>query len=468
MRSLRRNLVIGTAVATGAVFVALAVVLYASVRVSLLGEFDRGLLAQAEALAAAAEFHHGVASVEESEEPARFHGGSGAQYFEIWQGGRPSSRSHSLGTRDMVYSDPGARGHEFQAVLLPDGRSGRQVSLKFTPKNEEGDTAPALVNSATLVVARDTSHLATDLSRLSWLLAGACGTAVVLSAGLLTAIIRGALVPVNQIAARIDRVGRRDLSDRLDTAETPHELLPVANRLNEMLSRIETAFERERAFAADVAHELRTPLAGLETALEVAVSRPREPAQYQLVLGRCLQTTRQMHAMVESLLLLARAEAGRTGVLSSEFPLCDFLKESWLPFEARALERRLLVRRDCPAEFNVRADREKFRLVLHNLLDNAVSYVDEGGSVRIAVSRPLGALELTVANTGSALPSDMAQQVFERFWRGDNARTQNGGHCGLGLSIARELVKLMGGKIEVDSHIGREFVARVTLPMVVI
>jgi signal transduction histidine kinase len=465
MRSLHRKLVCGTAVAMAVVLFTLAGVLYMSVRASLMAEFDHGLLSQAEALASAAEVHQGAVKVEESEEPPEFRGGSNPQYFELWQRGRVTSRSLSLGARDLPALSVGTNDFIFQNIQLPDGRAGRQVAIVFLPQNEETEQGPAPTIKATLVVASDTGLLQLAMSRLRWLLAGACGSAVIVSIGALTLIIRRALAPVGEIAAQIDGVGRHDLSDRLDAGNVPGELLPVVNRLNEMLSRLQKSFERERGFSADVAHELRTPLAGLETALEVASSRPRSTDEYQRVLARCLQTTRQMHAMVESLLMLARGESGSLAIRASDFSLCELVDECWQVFDDRALESRLRVTRSCGLTNSIRTDREKLRLVLHNLLDNAVSYADEGGSIRLDVLQNNRQVRVIVANSGSRLSPDSASQAFERFWRGDTARAETGSHTGLGLPITRQLLELMGGTVTVDSTVGGDFVACVEFPM---
>lgn len=468
MPSVRRRLLLGAAAAVAAVLAALGIVLFASVRAWLIAEFDRGLLAQAQALAATTEVDAGGLKVDfEGGPPAEFLGGREAQYFELWAADKPAARSTSLGLRDLPYVSPGPRGPAYQFVSLPDGRPGRQISLSVRPfiddKERSGLVKPPAAN-VTLLVARDTRHLAAAaLVRLRWLLVGACGLAVVVCLGLMAWAISNGLRPVKAIAGRIERVGRRDLSDRIPIDGVPGELLPIVQRLNELLDRLETAFARERAFSADVAHELRTPLAGLQAALEVCSSRPRAPLEYQKTVAKCLATTRHMHVMVDNLLVLASAEAGGLAVSRNTFLLMELIDESWRPFEERATVRNLRVSRTGVAG-PVTTDRDKLRIVLHNLFDNATSYADTGGQVCIDLSGRNGTINLAVSNTGSRLSAEQAKLVFDRFWRGDTARSETGAHCGLGLSISKELIALLGGTISVDSAEGAEFVARVTLP----
>jgi two-component system, OmpR family, heavy metal sensor histidine kinase CusS len=472
MPSVRRHLLLGAALAIVGVFAVLAGILYGAVRHWLVAEFDRGLLAQAQSLIAATEFHEGRPRVDfDGQQPAQFLGGPQTQYFELWQARRAVERSRSLSGNDLAFIEAPAGGRPaYRFGPLPDGRQGRAVAVAFEisrHKHDEDEPAapdPPPDLHLTMMVARDTAHLSSALGQLAWLLAAACGAALLACLGLLALNIRRSLAPIDAIAARIARVGRTRLADRLEPARVPRELAPIVHRLNEMLARLQSAFERERAFTADVAHELRTPLAGIETTLEICGSRDRQPHEYQRVVGQCLRAARQMHAMVDSLLVLARADAGGVPVSPGAFSLSEIVEEAWHPFAARAAGRALQVSRAVDIDCAVFADRDKLRQVLNNLFDNAVTYADEGGAVRMVLDADAASVRLTVANTGSRLSPEQAAQAFDRFWRGDAARTDTGTHCGLGLSITRELVQLLGGTIRAESTAGGEFAVTIELP----
>lgn len=472
MPSVRRHLLLGAALAIVCVFAVLGGILYGAVRHWLMAEFDRGLVAQAQSLIAATEFHEGKPRVDfDGQQPAQFLGGPQTQYFELWQAGRPVERSPSLAGRDLAFIEPRPSGKAtYRSGALPTGRDGRAVAIAFElparqrDEDEPAATAPPPNLQLTMMVARDTSHLSEALAHLAWLLAAACGAALLACLGLLAWNVRRSLAPVDAIAGRIAGVGRTNLADRLDPAGVPRELAPIVHRLNEMLGRLQSAFARERAFTADVAHELRTPLAGLETTLEICGSRERQPHEYQRAVGQCLRATRQMHAMVDSLLILARADAGGVPVAPSTFELRALIDEAWRPFVERAAARELRVTRIGNADRPIHVDREKLRQVLNNLFDNAVSYADEGGAIRIVFGVDTSRLRITIANTGSRLSPEQAGLVFDRFWRGDASRTDTGSHCGLGLSITKELVQLIGGTIQAQSTEGGEFVVHVELP----
>lgn len=469
MRSLQSRLLWGTAGATLVVFAVAGFILFIAVRVVLVGEFDSALDAKARAVASLTEWkRHRVHLEWDAGQMPEFSAAQRPEYFEIWSGGTSIARAGAL--RDHLALPADARFeplHEF--VRLPDGRGGRQVAFRFKPRADEDDVdhQPAANSGARpdaiLVVSRETAELDRVLARLRWLLAAVCGAATISAMGVMAWVVRAGLRPVGGVAGRIARVGNSNLSDRIAPQGVPAELMPVVERLNELLARLEAAFAREKAFTADVAHELRTPLAGLETALEVCAARPREPAAYEKVVNSCLRTTRGMHAMVDTLLLLARADASQLAASQEAVDVEKLLRECWIAYAPVAAERRLTVEWDTSAT-QTTTDRDKLRLLFNNLLDNAVSYADVGGTIRIGIAELSSSVQATISNTGSRVSADEAAQVFERFWRGDAARTDTGRHCGLGLSLCQKIMEVLGGKIAVTSAKNSLFTVTLMLP----
>jgi signal transduction histidine kinase len=251
----------------------------------------------------------------------------------------------------------------------------------------------------------------------------------------------------------------------VELTDAPPELAVVALRLNELLDRLESTMKRERRFTADVAHELRTPLAGIAVLLDVCATRSRTTDEYERTLNKCQRIVRGMHAMVESLMTIARADAGQLPVTYSPVPLAGLMRECWLAFEPAAAAREIKATFDIDAELIVHSDAEKLRMVMNNLLDNAVCHADTGGWLRLE-ARLLGtaSVELRISNSGSILNDAQAARVFDRFWQGDPARRHTGVHCGLGLSLCRELVTVLSGEISVSSEVGGKFAVRVVLP----
>ena len=473
MRSLRARLILATATATALVLAVCGTGLFVAIRAALLAEFDLTLDNKARALAAMVEWDKGRLLVELADwQLPEFRRSRHAEFFQIRSDdGAIVIRSTSLNGRDLPAADATALpAPRYQSLTLPDGRPGRAISIAFHAR-DMGATANVDSSNArpsTLVLASETRWLDQTLTRIRGLLFAVFGAATVASAGLLFWIIPRGLGPINKLATRIAGVGDANLSERISGQGAPRELLPLIARLNELLARLDAAFVRERSLGADIAHELRTPLAGLETALEVASSQHREPEEYRRVIARCLEVTRRLHALIDNLLMLSRAQAGQLKLACDDVSIDELLFESWTLFEGRALERNLHVDWDLEQPCELRTDREKLRLVLHNLFDNAVSYCDAGGRIRVAAFNNGNgngqSLSLQIANTGNQLDADQASQVFGRFWRGDVARSSTGLHCGLGLSVCKKMMSVLDGRICATSEVGGEFMVEISLP----
>ncbi|HEY7087755.1 MAG TPA: histidine kinase dimerization/phospho-acceptor domain-containing protein, partial [Tepidisphaeraceae bacterium] len=375
MGSLRSKLVLGTAAATVAIFLLAAVAIYAAARGSLLSEFDAASVAKANAIASAVELkdQHVIIELEPGRFPA-FEGGEHPEYFTVWSDqSRELLRSASLQQGQLLQPTR----QDAEMVTLPDGRSGRQVSISFKPHVDEDSQPSAKVPGLRLAIARGTAELDHTLASLRWVLTIVCGIGTLLLLALTAWIIGIALRPVDRLAQRIGGIGETNLAERLAPADVPQELAPVVQRLNDLLARLQSAFERERAFTADAAHELRTPLAGLAAALEVCASRPRETQAYEQTVHDCLKVVRNMHGMIENLLMLARADAGQIRQERSDVDLPKLLRETWNSFSAAADARRVRLEWNLNGSPTIRSDRQKLAQILSNLFDNATRYVDD-------------------------------------------------------------------------------------------
>ncbi len=456
MRSLRSRLLLGSAVGTIALLSAAGLVVYLLVRARLTAQFDGALAATARSLAYLAEQEHGEIDLEFTELPIEeFRRGERAEYFQVWlPDGTVLARSPSLGQAELHSVAGPLDDPAFAAVVLPDGRRGRTVGVRFHPQVEERRSDADAVSDAplTLVVARETRDVDDALAYLRLLLVGVGAAAVVLSLAILAGVVRSGLRPVDDLADRIADLGEDDLATRIDVPNAPAELTPVVDRLNELLDRLNQAFAQQKALTADVAHELRTPLAGLQSTLEVALSRERDSAAYRSSMADCLEICRQTQRMVDSLLCLASIDAGQATVHAESVCLQDVLQECWRPLADQARARGLNVDWRVDENLALDTDRDKLRLVLANVLDNAVSYAADGGRIEIAAASPQdGTVEVSVSNTGSSLSDQEIEHVFERFWRADEARAATGVHCGLGLSLCKQLMHLLGGSISAES-----------------
>jgi heavy metal sensor kinase len=433
----------------------------------LVAEFDSGLMSQVHALESGTEQHGSKVKFEIDPQMPEFAAAEHPAYFEIrLANGKTVARSPSLGK--LALSTVAASSAPiYENLILPDGRPGRKLTLGFTPRQEHDDedepAAPAAAMRATVAVARETAALDATLLHLRWLLIALFGLAILVSGIVLFVVVGGAMRSVNRVAGEIERFEAADLSRRLTSDGVPLELLPVVDHLNGLLIRLQDAFSRERAFTADVAHELRTPLAGLHTTLQVARSRPRDRDAYEAMIDKCLKMTGGIRSMVETLLLLARADAEQLDVTCSPVDVSELIGECWSVFQHRADERGLRVEWELADRCTISADAEKLRIVINNLLDNAISYSDDAGLIRINARRESGQVTVQITNTGSQITEAETGRLFQRFWRGDASRSNTGVHYGLGLSLCRRLMGLIGGRITAESARG-VFVASIFIP----
>ncbi|HET6247289.1 MAG TPA: ATP-binding protein [Tepidisphaeraceae bacterium] len=455
-RSLRTRLLAGTSTATLVILGLLGLSVFVAMRHALLIDFDSALFSKSNALTAMAE-QNGRRVVFETDylDMAEFTKSPTPDFFEVrmsdgsFLAASPSLNGSSL-TTSAASTTP-----TYRNVILPDGRRGREIVVAFTPRFEAdpGDSSPASsqkLRSCVLTLACDTGQLDATLNHLRWLLIFCFGLAIVASGMLLVAIVNRAMKPVRQLAQRIESLGETSLGSRLSGEGVPEELAPIVDRLNGLFARLEAAFAREKLFTADVAHELRTLLCGLQTTLQVSRSRPRDSVEYEMTMDKCLKMVGGMHAIIESLLLLARADAGQLPVEQKPVDLPSLIAECWAFFQKRADSRGIQVDQRLAENGAMESDPEKLRIVLNNLFDNAVCYCDEQGIIQIEATFQNNQATVCITNSAAGIAAADIDRLFDRFWRADSARPQTGIHCGLGLSITRRLTMLLGGEIRAE------------------
>ena len=264
---------------------------------------------------------------------------------------------------------------------------------------------------------------------------------------------------INALAASIADGG--DLSARIEMpAAGRDELHDLAGTINGMLERLEQAFEHERRFTADAAHELRTPLNAMRQQGEYALSRS-DSAEKDEAIERMLEKNSEMHALVSQLLLIARMEAGQM-TCEDRCDLAGILEAVAEDFEPVAGERNMSIRAETQPCVTV-CSRAMLTRAVVNLVDNAVRYGREGGSIRLSLVQSGGEAVIAVADDGPGLTGEQAAHVFERFWRADGARSAPG--SGVGLSIVRAIARAHGGEAEVETAEGQgcRFVIRIPI-----
>jgi len=446
VKSIQQRLVFGVGAAYCLLWAVGGVAVYLVVRSGYVAEFDRVLKANAQALATVTNQRAGQVETDYSEDlMPGFSPGRHADYFQLWlPDGSTRKRSRSLGDGDLPRRGGAVNSPEIWNLKLPDGRDGRAIGICFVPQLDEEESPGSpheLKDEVMLVVARHRGNLDERLQELESALLAVGGSMVVATVLMVIVAVRLGLQPLWDLGERAAVIDAATLQLRFSTDNMPTELLPIAMRLNELLSRLESSFNRERRFSADVAHELRTPIAELRTANEVALKWPEDVTMARNALEESVAIALQMESMVAGLLALARCEAGQLPVRPETVALLPFVREVWQPLASVASSKQAILDVQIPSTACWRSDASLLRSILSNLLSNAGQYCPQQGLIRVAVDAT--GTELSISNVTEDLGTKDLPHLFERFWRKDPARSSNM-HNGLGLTIARAYAEALG------------------------
>jgi len=293
-----------------------------------------------------------------------------------------------------------------------------------------------------------------------------------LSATVLLALwgIRSGLSPLQELAAQAALVSADNWELHLPReAQQIEELRPLTQSMTTMLARLERSFVQQKEFLGNAAHELKTPVAVLKSTLQSLLQRPRTSEEYQAGLEHSLEDVQRLEQLLQWMLRLARAEQWAHGALRRDLETVDITttcEEAIERIRHLANTRHTTIHFAKNGQVPFRADPEDLQLVWSNLLENAVRYSPEGGSIEVAVSAQNGGpARITVEDHGPGIAPEDLPHVFERFYRGDPSRTRSTGGFGLGLAIAKALVEAYGGSISAESTPGQGTRMTVELPV---
>ncbi len=270
------------------------------------------------------------------------------------------------------------------------------------------------------------------------------------------------LLPLDRMAVEAQQIGADDLSRRLPVVNPYDELGRLAGVFNVTLDRLQSSFDALDRFVADASHELRTPLTTLRSVGEVGLRRGRTVEEYREIIASMLEEAQRLQLLIHRLLELATAEGGgqdvhRTAVRVDEH-VATCVNE--LGVLAEAKRQRFEVQ---SAPCTTLTDPVLFRQALQNLVDNAIKYSPEESTIRVAVREDADAIEVSVADEGPGISPEYRAQLTERFFRPDRARGRNSGGFGLGLSITKAYMRVVGGTLTYEplQPKGSRFVLRV-------
>ncbi len=271
-------------------------------------------------------------------------------------------------------------------------------------------------------------------------------------------LARQSLMPVVQMSRQASAISHDNLHERLYIRNADDELGQLGRAFNGLLARLDEAFARQRQFFADASHELRTPVASLRAEIDVAISRTRSAEAYRASLRHIRREARRLSSVVDDISILAFLDASEEPPGMGEFYLEEIALDA--ARQLRPLAAKNGLRIECAPETEARCvgDAKLVQRVLANLIHNAIKHTEEGGRITIDVGTGNGVHEVRVTDTGVGIPDRIRDRVFDRFARGDAARTRGTGGrggAGLGLAIARSIARAHGGSLTL-AHTGAD------------
>lgn len=276
---------------------------------------------------------------------------------------------------------------------------------------------------------------------------------------------RGALAPLQDMARRAGGITSERLHERLAVGDAEDELDHLARAFNHLLGRLEQSFEQLRRFTSDASHELRTPLASIRSVGEVALQKNGSRDQFRDAIGSMLEELNRLTALVDSLLTISRADAGRIQLHPTVFPVIGLAREAAALVDVLVEEngQRIVIEGD--EGVHITGDRMFLRQALVNIIHNAVKYSPPGASIWVRVQGdPAGSVQVEVADNGPGIAPEHFARIFDRFYRVDESRSRDAGGAGLGLSIAQWTVRAHGGEIRLVSTPGTGCTFQIRLP----
>jgi two-component system, OmpR family, sensor kinase len=387
-------------------------------------------------------------------------------YYVIWN---PEGTELTRSTNTPPGEIPIPR-REFNGENLPATQRDERPPLRDNPLRPPAPRMRGSLRELSLfgrgqivLVGRSIAPELAEMRQTAWILSGVGGIILLLGLAGGWCLASRAIKPVEEISSTASKIAAGDLSQRINVAETESELGQLASVLNATFSRLDAAFAQQQQFTSDAAHELRTPVSVMLTQTQTALKSERKAEEYRATVEACQRSAQRMRGLIESLLKLARLDAGQETMRRAPFDLARMVGESVEHIRPLAANRGITIEENLEAAECV-ADVERLGQVVTNLLTNAVNYNRENGTIRVTTRREGSLIAIEISDTGIGIPPEHLPNVFKRFYRVDTARTTSQGRSGLGLAISKAIVEAHGGSIEVASEVNQGTTFTVRLP----
>jgi len=278
-------------------------------------------------------------------------------------------------------------------------------------------------------------------------------------------LARRVLAPLEEMACHAEQITSDRLDERLPAGEVSDELGHLARVFNGLLARLEQSFDQLRRFTSDASHELRTPLTSIRSVGEVALQKDGSREDYRDTIGSMLEEVNRLTALVDSLLTISRADAGRIQLRPTSFSVIDLAREAAGLFDVLIEDKAQQITVEGDQRLRITGDRVFLRQAVVNIIHNAVKYSPAGGAISVTVrDQPGGMIGLEVGDNGPGIAPEHAERIFDRFYRVDESRSREVGGAGLGLSIAQWAVRIHGGDIHLSTAPGQGCLFQICLP----
>jgi two-component system heavy metal sensor histidine kinase CusS len=312
----------------------------------------------------------------------------------------------------------------------------------------------------TMQVAQDRSGDEAFVKEFGTLLAVVLALGILVAAVIAITVTKRGLRPLGEMTRSLKGFGPEHLHERIPPDGWPRELRPLALAFDEMFDRLEDSFTRLSQFSADIAHELRTPIANIRGEGEVALTRARTPDEYREVIESSVGECERLSGIVDNLLFLARAEAAEGHIQRTLFNGRAAVEKIAGFYEPIAEEHQTAI--TCVGEGDIHADPMLFGRAVSNLVENALRFTPAGKTVQISIAVGAEHAQVSVQDTGCGIAPEHLPRVFDRFYRADSSRSSQG--SGLGLALVKSIMDLHGGAAAVESEVGRGTTVMLTFP----
>ena len=284
----------------------------------------------------------------------------------------------------------------------------------------------------------------------------------VLASALIAIIVtRRGLRPLREMTKSLGRIGPDQLKQRIGSTGWPRELQPLAVAFDQMLKRLDDSFTRLSQFSADLAHELRTPIANMLGEAQVALTRDRTATEYRETIESTSAECERLSRIVDNLLFVARVDAAREPIARKQFDVRAAVEKIAEFYQTAADDHHVSI--SCSGNGQILADPDLFERAVGNLLDNALRFTPENGSIQITLCQREADFEVAISDNGCGIAAQHLPHVFDRFYRAESSRGSDG--AGLGLALVKSIVDLHGGSAIIESNPGRGTKVKLVFPL---